>query len=790
MDDRGLALQIVLFLVVSAVSGVLVAGLALPIVGSAGITARSAAESFDNLPSVLQTPQLPQQSRLLTADRKTLAVVYSQNRIVVPLEAISPLLQKAVVAVEDSRFYQHDGVDVRGTVRAVVTNMQSGQVEQGGSTLTQQYVRNVLQLTAVDEQERRAATETTAARKLREMRYAIGLEKRMTKAQILEGYLNIAYFGAGAYGAEAAARRFYSVPAKDLTLAQAANLAGLVQNPFGYDPTRRPDLAQKRRDVVLQRMRDQGMITNADYVAAVATSVKATLKPRAVRNGCTTALAPFFCDYVLTTILSDPAYGRTAADRQALLMRGGLVIKTTLDSKTQQAAQQAVDEKIPRTDKSRKAAVIVMVEPGTGAIRAMAQNRSYGNTPPSEVSINYAVGKAAHGLDYGVQAGSTFKPFVLAAALEQGIPVNTRISSPSGKKFTEFRNCDTNAKYPTYAPKNSTASGTFDLRSGTALSVNTFFVELEQRVGLCRPAEITTALGLRNYLGKPFEWKPSTVLGTEGVTPLGMAEAYATFAASGKHCDSRSVTAVVDRSGKPLAVPPVRCSQALDSAIADGVTSLLAGVIDGPLGGRTGRAMSLGRPAAGKTGTIDNNGAVWFVGYTPQMAAAVAVFDPRGAKGHELRNITINGRYYSKVWGGTLPGPIWKQAMQAAMADLPVKRFPPIDPSVIKGSTVKVPDVVGLSPSEAVARIEAAGLIAVVDSRRVDSSVTAGLVASTSPGKGASVSSGTTIHIKLSTGVAPPPSPSPSASSSASPSGSPSATPPAHGKPSAPPGRT
>jgi membrane peptidoglycan carboxypeptidase len=249
--SAGHAGRLLLAVVVAALAGVLVAGLALPLVGSAGVLAKTASQDFENLPSVLRQPLLPQQTRIFAADGTLLATIYNQNRVVVPLRAISPLLQHAIVAIEDERFYDHKGVDLRGLARAVVSDAKGGTV-QGGSTLTQQYVKNVLLLTATTDDQRAAATERTPARKLREMRLALGLEKVWSKQQILEGYLNIAYFGSGAYGAEAASERYFGVHASQLTLPQAATLAGIVQSPVSYDPRRNPQLSQKRRDVVLQ----------------------------------------------------------------------------------------------------------------------------------------------------------------------------------------------------------------------------------------------------------------------------------------------------------------------------------------------------------------------------------------------------------------------------------------------------------------------------------------------------------------------------------------------------------
>jgi membrane peptidoglycan carboxypeptidase len=755
----------VLFVLVSVISGVLVAGLALPFVGTLGLAARTASDSYQEIPDVLQPPPLPQQSILLAADGSRLATFYAENRIVVSIDDINPMLQQAVVAVEDSRFYEHDGVDLRGTLRALATNSQSGQIQQGGSTLTMQYVKNVLLTSASTDEERAAANEQSVSRKLKEWRLATGLEKRWTKQQILEGYLNIAYFGAGAYGAEAASRRYFGRSAAKLTLPQAALLAGIVQQPVAFDPLRNPKSAEARRDVVLQRMLDQSYINQAQYDEAVATPIADTLRPKVLRNGCSDTYAPYFCDYVYQVILNDPIFGKTQDDREALLKRGGLVIKTTLDPKIQKETQKAVDQAIPRKDPSKKMAAAVFVQPGTGAILAMAENRTWGVQKKLGVtSINYTVDQKYNGT-IGLQAGSTFKAFTLVAALQKGIPLSETINATSPKSFPvgSFTDCQgREVLTKTYSPHNSTGAGHFDMRRATAYSINTYFVELERRAGLCQTVQAAESLGVRTALGKRPSQVASFTLGTIDVSPLTMAEAYATLAASGLRCDSRAIASITTREGKKLAVPAKRCEQAIDSAVADGVTSLLAGVIDGPFPGRTGAPMSIGRPAAGKTGTTDDNAAVWFCGYTRELAGAVWVGDQRSGTKYPMHDVTINHTYYPEVFGRTFPGPIWKRVMEAALKGVPESQFPAIDPSVIHGVTVRVPDLTGLEPAAAVAQLESIGLTATVAVKRVASAEPAGRVAYTTPRAGASVSSGRTVTIYLSTGVpAPPPPPKP-----------------------------
>ena len=661
---------------VAAVVAGVVAGLMLvPLIGGTGVLTRNVVADFQNLPDSLSTPPLPQRSLILASDGSVLATLYYQNRVEVPLSSISPSMRQATVAIEDSRFLQHNGVDLRGILRSLATNASAGGVEQGSSTLTMQYVKNVLVNQATSADELDAARGKSATRKIREVRYALGLEKLFSKGEILERYLNIAYFGAGAYGVEAAARRYFSKSAADLTLPEAATLAGIVQQPTAYDPLRNPELSTVRRNVVLKRMGELGYVTPDEADRAALVPMASLLRPSVTTNGCTSSYAPYFCDYVVQTIRQDPTFGKTPEEREAFLRRGGYTIRTTLDPKAQNGATETVNEYIPPKDASRRATAITMVEPGTGHVLAMTQNRAWGPSGRGKTTYNYNVERSMGGT-LGMQAGSTFKVFPMAAALEAGISPFEYIPSYSPKTFTDFRNCTTDKKYAPVTVRNSTSSGTFDMARATAYSVNTYFMTIEERTGICRPAEIAESMGVRLGNGDPLLRVPTLAIGTMEVTPLAMANAYATFAAHGIYCKPVVILDIVDRDGKPLPVPDGDCQRVLKRDVADTVTVMLNGVVDGSIPGRTGQAMVIPeRQVAGKTGTTNDSAAVWFAGYTPQIAAAVWVGDPRGGFAYPMKNVTINGRYYSQVFGGTLPGPIWRDSMEKALAGTEPLRF-------------------------------------------------------------------------------------------------------------------
>jgi len=653
----------------TALAGIVTALIVLPVAGGIGLASRNGAQAFSTLPNDLTRVPLPQQNTILDAKGDVLAVLFAQNRIEVPLEQISPLMQQAIIAIEDQRFFNHAGVDFRATLRASISTGSGGQV-QGGSTITQQYVKQILLTAATTKEEQEAATAVSINRKLREARYAIGLENKLTKKEILAGYLNIAYFGAGSYGVEIASKRYFSKSASELTLTQAATLAGLVQNPSRFDPTQYPERAQARRDLVLKAMKKSGYITAEQADAAIAVPVSLDLNPTELPNGCTTSTAPYFCDYVLTVLRNDPIFGDTPEIRETVLNLGGLTIKTTLDPKAQKASQTAVDEKIPFDDPSGKAAAITMMRPGTGEITAMAQNRKWGRSGAGYTTVNYNTPVDSNGT-VGFQAGSTFKAFTIAAAFKQGWDPFEVISAPAKKIFENFVECETGDKFAPYEVQNSTSSGAFDILSATAFSVNTYFVGLEEKLGLCDPIDIATAAGVKQGNGELFEKFPCFTLGCFDVTTLNMTEGMATFAAHGVHCSPIAISKITDRFGAELAVPSADCKRTIDLQVADSTTAVLAGVIDGPIPGRTGQAMDIGRPAAGKTGTTDSSAAVWFVGYTPDMAASVWVGDPRGGQKYPMKNINIGGRYYSQVFGSTMPGPIWRDSLIGALAGTP-----------------------------------------------------------------------------------------------------------------------
>lgn len=430
--------------VAAVVGGVILALMAVPFIGGVGVVTRDVVKDFESLPDALSTPPLPQRSLILASDGSILATLYYQNRVEVPIDSISPYMRQATVAIEDSRFLDHNGVDFRGVMRSLASNVESGGIEQGSSTLTMQYVKNVLVNQASTAEELDAARGDSATRKIREIRYALGLEKIFTKSEILERYLNIAYFGAGAYGVEAAARRYFSKPAADLDLAQAATLAGIVQQPTAYDPLRNPELSTTRRNVVLKRMAELGFVTPEEADRAALTPMDRVLRPSVTTNGCTSSYAPYFCDYVVQTIRQDPTFGATPEEREAFLRRGGYTIRTTLDPKAQNGAFETVTKYIPIKDQSKRASAITMIEPGTGNVLAMAQNREWGTSGRGKTTYNYNVDRAMGGT-IGMQAGSTFKIFALAAALEAGIspsstsPRTARRPSPASRTARRAR---------------------------------------------------------------------------------------------------------------------------------------------------------------------------------------------------------------------------------------------------------------------------------------------------------------------------------------------------------------
>jgi membrane peptidoglycan carboxypeptidase len=772
----GAGSRTLLFIVLSAVAGVLVAGIALPAIGLVGLTAKRGAQNFEALPAELSVPPLKQRSRLLAADGTVLATFYSQNRIYVPMDKISKRMQDAIVAIEDARFYEHNGIDVRGTLRALIANTRAGAVTQGGSTITQQYVKNVLAATADTREERKAASEDSVTRKLRELRYALGLEEEWSKKRILEGYLNIAYFGSQAYGIEVAAKRYFSIPADQLNAGQAATLAGIVKFPSLYDPLVNPKESEERRNFVLQRMADENMISQATADKFAKKPLKKMLKPSDLTRGCLVSPTPFFCDYVEQRFLSDPAYGATRSDRHRLLYGGGLTIRTTLEMKDQKSAQQGIEAYLPTGDPSGRVAAIAMMEPGTGNVTAMTQNLKYG--PGKDASyINNSVDSQYSGTN-GNQPGSTFKIFTIAAAIEQGLAMDDVIVSPSSRvmPYGSYQDCGGNTQDTWPVTNYSTApAGSYTMYEGTALSINTYFAELAKRTGLCNIWDVASRAGVTaagNGDGyeagdapvdsTAMQVTPGVIGGSFGMSPLTLAESYATFAARGLHCEPRVITDIRTLDKEKLDVPKPDCEQVIKPEVADAVNDVLVGVVENG----TAANMYLDRPTAGKTGTTNDFQALWFAGYTPNMAAAVWTGSPVAPSDNPMANVTINGVYESAWAGSTLPGPIWEMAMRGAIADLPIESFVPIDPELIDGAQLSLPSLAGLTPEEAVKQLDALNLKSIVSETEVASYQPAGTVAYTSPSAGYTVQPGATVTLYLSTGVPPPPEPSPSPSPS------------------------
>lgn len=676
------ALSLVLAYIVLCVTGGVVASLLfVPAVFGANTVAKAVIPSLQVEGIDFDVTSLPQQSRMYASDGSLIATFYSQNRVVVPIKDVSEYMQKAIVAREDRRFFEHSGVDVQGVMRAFIQTYVLKRDMQGGSSLTQQYVKNVLMVQAREDNDPIAeyhAQESTIARKLREMLIAVQMEKMYSKPEILQGYLNIAQFGSNnLYGVETAAQRYFNVHAKDLNLVQSATIAAITKNPAGLDPSipENQEDSENERNIVLKLMLDQGLIEQAEYDEAVSIPLVDTLNIQSVNQGCQSAgNAGFFCSYVTTKILNSEEFGETEADRQKLLNEGGLDIYTTMDVNANNAAMQAANDTIPASDPSGLEVMIAAIKPGTGEVLGFGINRTYDATDAAasdqtKTSMNYMVDQVDGG-GWGVQVGSTWKPINMVAWMQQGRSINEGLRTSTSYPLSNF-NCNNYSFTGTWKVENS-GGGTVNPETplqGLIRSHNTTQASMASQIGLCAIADAAKALGYHNspssamdvYSSNSFN-APMTI-GSVQASPLTMANVYATLGANGVACTPIAMTRVTDKNGDEIDVPQADCHQAIDPEVAQTTAyALNQGVVTA--GGEAATTqLDNGRKTFSKTGTNENT-YMLTAGFVPNVVSAfVAVGDAQDPLNNTFDNKTINGVYRPEWFGMYIATPAWKQFM-------------------------------------------------------------------------------------------------------------------------------
>ncbi|RFA22787.1 transglycosylase domain-containing protein [Subtercola boreus] len=759
----------------SAIAGVLVTAMVTPIVAVTGVTATSTLGVFSNLPEYIEPDKLAEKTNIYAVNNDgspvLLASVFEQDREEVAWNQISQFAKDAVISTEDPRFYVHGGVDIAATARAALGNAASGGVESGASTISMQYVKNILVQRAeaiTDPAERQLAyeeaTQTSIDRKLKEMKLAIGLEKQFSKSDILLGYLNIASFGGVTYGIQSASRYYYGVDAANLTLAQAASLIATVNEPNGLRIDDPDNIAanQARRDLdILPSMLKANTITQGQYEEALATPV--TPQITQASTGCSTANgigAGFFCDYVGRVIQNQAVLGLDETGAPKSLSRGGYDVFTTLDVDLQTAAHAKLDAHVPASSSVLDlGASLVTVEPGTGKILAMAQNKTYNADPdaatPESTAVNYGT-SFDYGGSTGFQVGSTYKIFTLAEWLEQSNALNDRLNG-NQRTFDigSFRNSCEGEGVGTYSSKNDGGSnpGTISVLNATASSVNNAYLAMAQRLDQCAIRTTAEAFGVARADGDQLTSYPSDVLGTNEIAPLAMAGAFAAVANEGVYCSPIAIARIVDSAGAELPVPASTCAAAVSPEVAATMAYALTGVVTN--GTATASNPRNGIPHFGKTGTTDSEKDTWFVGSTTELSTAVWVGNVVG--GVSLRNSSIEG-----VNGASLRHLVWKDYMTAADGKYGGEAFPAPDRALVQGVQVSIPQVTGLSVSAARSALTGAGF-EVADGRAVASDQRAGAVARTDPSGSASRGAVVTVYPSDGSRVPQPAAPSPGA---------------------------
>ncbi len=609
--------------IIPIVLAVVVALTLLTVLAGAGVAWAYVTYALKGLPNVDDPNafKVAQPTKIYSADGKLLANFYLENREIVPISQISTDLANAVVAVEDERFYEHNGVDFVGIARAVVIDITTMSAQEGASTITQQYVRNTI---LVSER-----YNITAARKIREMYLAYEFEKRHSKSEVLEAYLNTVYFGDGAYGAEAAALAYFGKHAKKLTTGEAALLSGLPQSPLRLNPYYNMEGARSRQRWVLGRMVANGYITQAEADAAAAEKIVLSKKtdPNQGIYDCA-----YFVSYIRKQLLTQYP--------DSLIFKGGLKVYTTIDTKLQRAAERAVKKTLPL--KRDPDAALVSIDPHNGHIVAMYGGRNY-----SSSSYNYATqGKR--------QPGSAFKVFTLVTALEKGIPPNRPMNASSPARIPS---------HPPWIVHNSEGSGKgyITLSAATRSSVNCVFARLIWELG----ADEVAATAKRMGITSPIPALPSITLGSAPVSPLDMASAFGTLANDGVRVKPTGITKIVGPDGAVMYQHKASGTRVLSQRIAWATTNQLMGVVSGGTGTR---AHLSGREVAGKTGTAQNYQDAWFVGYTPQLSTAVWM-------GYSEGSIPMRNVHGMRAFGGTFCAPIWHTFMVAALRGRPSVHF-------------------------------------------------------------------------------------------------------------------
>lgn len=693
--------KIMSFLGVSALCGLLFMGLVFPLAATGGAAASTGSDILEDVPAEMTEEPLSTPSRIYANDGETLiATFYAENRTPVALDDISQPMQDAIIAIEDERFYQHGGVDGQGLARAAVHTLTQP-TRQGASTLTMQYVNNVLNNAAVVRGDESSvlgsfAQDKTYADKLREMKLAVSVEQEMTKDEILEGYLNIVMLGGQNYGVEAAAQHYWGIPASELNIQQSATLAGMVQAPNHFKPDDNPQNSIDRRNTVIASMHRNGFITEQERDEAIAADLNVeNITPEP--SGCIAAdLGPYFCDYVTRAVLADDTFGENEDAREELLYRGGLNIVTTLDPETQENAEDEVKDTVPPGDESGAVASMISLDPKTGNIEAMAQSTEW--DPDSDLregstTLNANVGPDSGGGPNALPVGSTLKPFVAAAWVEEGGSMDDIVDA-SGDEYDQGdrieASCVPGGSYRLGVESDSDDNAVWDLDNvgdnmdremsidyGLYNSVNTATVATAFEMDMCAITDLTDRLNIvEASSGEGMQpTQPSFTVGGTETSPLTLASAYTVFANDGTQCEPRAITEVTDAQGNEYSVPEENCEEVIDGDVVAQVNDTLVNIAERSPTYNT--PFERGNPPyamLGKTGTSGENSNTWFAGSSEGLTSVAHV--GRVTDIDSLNEVPINGEQFEYFYGSSMAQPMWYDYMREIGEDYPTGDFP------------------------------------------------------------------------------------------------------------------